>query len=214
MLDSPLLARYISGPMTKTANVPVLTAPKALPGEHPMALLEKENPMSPEFRKLGSRQRAFVLALIELGGRPQEQAAAMAGYTGTPESIRVSASRLAADPRVQAALVQEAQAFAKSSSFHAVATVVQIMGDETASKSVRLQAAARIMALAGMEPGQQINVNHNHGVASGTAEEIARVISLSREIGLDPVKLLGKAGITIDAEYEVVGEKTGLEDLL
>ena len=45
-------------------------------------------------------------------------------------------------------------------------------------------------------------------------ERNQRGIVFPREIGVDPRRLLGRAGVTIDAEFEQVGTSAGLEDLL
>lgn len=178
-------------------------------------LVEPDAKLGPAMKMLSPRARAFVLALVELGGNPQERAAAMAGYGGNKAVREVTASRLAADPRVQAAIVEEAKALARSASLTAIAETIKILtGVTPAAAQVRLNAASRIMTLAGMEPDKNVNVNHMVDVAPSAKQQIAEVIRLSKDVGIDPRKLLGKAGVIVDAEFQVVGDKTGLEDLL
>lgn len=177
-------------------------------------LVPADTNMGPAMRALSPKARAFVLALVELGGRNQREAATRAGYAGSQDSVAVSASRLAADPRVQAALVEEAKALARSASLAAVANTILIMNDESVGKQVRLNAAGRIMALAALEPEKTTNVNHLIEVKPTTKEQIDQVVRMASDVGMDPRKLLGKAGIVLDAEFKVVGTTAGLEDML
>jgi hypothetical protein len=170
--------------------------------------------LSPAMRKLTPRARAFVMAMVELGGRDFAAAAAQAGYTGTTHVRQAMASRLAADPRVQEALVEEAKALARSSSLLATAEMVKMLNDVRVSAKDRLTAMTRIISLAGMDPEKQVHVKHDIEVAPTTREQIDRVIALCRDTGMDPRKLLGRAGVVLDAEFKVVSDRTGLEDLL
>lgn len=164
-----------------------------------------------------------MLALIETGGREFAQAAAIIGHTGTRNSLRVMASRYCADPKVQAALVEEAVALGKSNGLAAVATVIEIMNDPSASKRERLNAAGRIMHISGMDPEQTVNVNHSGMVQVSVTnkDKIDQIVRMAQDAGVDPRKLLGRAGIIVDAEFKEippegmipVGSMQGLEDL-
>lgn len=178
------------------------------------ALVPDDFKLSKGMKALSPKARGFVLALVELGGRDQKIAAERAGYTGTGASLAVTGHRLAADPRVQAVIVEEAQALARASSLAAVAVTVSIMNDEGAGKQVRLNAAGRIMALAALEPEKTSNVNHIIEVKPTTKEQIDQVVRMATDVGMDPRKLLGKAGIILDADFSVVASNDGLEDLL
>lgn len=66
--------------------------------------------MGPAMAALGSdRQRAFVEALAELppGKGLATRAARMAGYAGEADVLKVTASRLMRDPKIQDAIVEE-----------------------------------------------------------------------------------------------------------
>lgn len=193
----------------------IRTLEAAREGETPMdELIVPGTKMSKELRTLTPRARAFVLALVELGGSHMDRAAQVAGYQGDKRSLQVTASRLAADPRVQEALVAEAKALARSSSLLAVAETVTIMTDAGSSKRDRLTAAGRIMALAGLEPEKNVNLHHTVEVTPTTREQIDTIIKLAQDTGMDPRKLLGRAGVVLDAEFTVTNDATGLEDLL
>lgn len=156
-------------------------------------------------RALTPAARRFVVALVELGGKNQTEAAALAGYTGNDKARAVTASRLCSDPRVQEALMEQAKALMKSSALSATATAIQIMEDPMAGAKDRLAAVKLVLSFAGMEQAAQ-TVNHNISVTTG--EQIEQVKRLADELGLDPKKLLGKAGVTIDAEYTEVDTPT------
>jgi phage terminase small subunit len=175
-------------------------------------LIPDDAKLSPRMKALSPRARAFVLAMIELGGANNTRAAAMAGFTGNTNTLAVTASRLAADPRVQEALMEEARGLMQSSSLLAVATVVQLLKNENVKAGFRLQAAKLVLDYAGMQPTQKIEVTHEIGL--NKQQQIQEVINMSKRLGLDPQKLLGAAGVTVDAEFEVVGDTTGIEDLL
>lgn len=179
-----------------------------------MTEIAEDAKLGPAMKALTPKARAFVMALVELGGRNMSGAALTAGFTGTKASLQVTASRMAADTKVQAALVEEAKALARSSSLAAVAETVLIMQDAAAPKQVRLNAASRIMALAALEPEKTMNVNHTVDVGPTSREQIADVIRLARDVGVDPRKLLGKAGVVLDVDFKVVNDRSGLEDLL
>lgn len=179
-----------------------------------MSDLVPEPLLSSEMMALSPKARAFVLSLIEIGGAPQWRAAQMAGYMGTSGSLAVTASRLAADPRVQEALVTHAKAMARASGLMAVAEIVKIASDQSAGKQHRLNAAFKIASLAGLEPDKNVNVKHDITVTPSTAEQIRMVREMAVAVGIDPRRLLGRAGIVVDAEFSVVGDATGLEDIL
>ena len=176
-------------------------------------ILPDESQLGPKMLALSQGARAFVLAMVEIGGTPQSRAAAMAGYKGTKVVLDVTASRLAADPKVQDAILEEATARMKSSALLAVSEIVKVLENTSAtiSPSMKLKAAAMVMHIAGMEPAQEIKVTHN---IQSTQEKIDEVRRLAEEVGIDPRKLLGKAGYVVDAEFKVVQDKTGLEDVL
>ncbi len=187
------------------------------------ALVRPDEDLGPRMKALTPRARAFVLALIETGGREFARAAAIVGHTGTQGSLKVLASRYCADPAVQAALVEEAVAFGKANGLNAVATVIEIMNDPGSSKRDRLNAAGRIMHIAGMDPEETVNVKHTGGieVSVTSQQKIADIVRMARDAGIDPRKLLGRAGIIVDAEFKEIppegmppaSSMQGLEDM-
>lgn len=175
-------------------------------------LLPSDAELGPGMKALSTKARAFVLALVTLGGTNQARAAAMAGYTGSNASLAVTGSRLAADPRVQEAIVEEAEALMRGSALLAVATALEVMQMTDQSGRTRLSAAKMVLDYSGMQPPQKITVTHDIGPTR--AQQIQEVIDTAKRIGLDPKKLLGAAGIEIEGDFTVVGTLEGLEDII
>ena len=176
-------------------------------------LIPDDADLGPAMKALTKRARAFVLALVEIGGSPQSRAAAMAGYSGSKAALEVTGSRLAADARVQEALLEEAKARMKSSSLLATCEVIKVLErPDGVSARDKLAAARLVLEFAGAEPAQQIEVKHE--IKLSDKEKVSQVIELAGRIGLDPTKLLGRAGVVLDAEFTPVPSTAGLEDLL
>lgn len=185
-------------------------------------LLPSDTRLGPAMSALKPKARAFVLALVEMGGGLNEMhvAAQQAGYTGDKPTLYVQAHRLAADPRIQAAILEEARARCKSASLLSVSTMIDILQDPKAKHGIRLQAASRVAAIAGMDPAGSLLIKHDVNVNVTVKEQIQQVKALAKDLGLDPKLLLGKAGVTIEGEFEEVtgpadpGSTEGLEDIL
>ena len=182
----------------------------------PLGQLAMNMEPSEAMNSLTPTARSFVLALIEQGGKNLARAARMAGYNGNDNSLNAIGSRLCADPRVQRALADVAMGIASASSITAVNALVKMVEDESGKTSdkTKLTAVAKIISIIGLEPDKSVNMKHTIAVEPSSKDQIAEIIRMSREIGVDPRRLLGRAGVTIDAEFEQVGTSAGLEDLL
>src|SRR5262245_10298217 len=74
-----------------------------------MATASSKRSLGPAMLALNERQRAFVAAFIELGGKSATMAARCAGYLfASEQSLRVQAHKLAHDPKIIAAIEEEA----------------------------------------------------------------------------------------------------------
>ena len=181
------------------------------------ALVPKDTKLGPAMATLTPNARAFVIALIEMGGAINEMHLAVerAGYRCESKAAAyVQAHRLAADPRIQAAILEEARGRCKSASLLSISAMIEIIQDKTVKPSTRLQAASRIAAIAGMDPATQMLIKTTSEVTVTVREQISQVRQLAKELGLDPKVLLGKAGVTLEGEFEELGSTKGLEDLL
>ena len=179
----------------------------------PLGVLAKGMEPSAAFLSLTPNARAFVLALIESGGENMTRAALQAGYKGTNAVVATTASRLCADPRIQVALTEVAMGLAKSSSLLAVTQLLKMI-ENSQSEKTKLTAITKLINLIGLEPEKTVNLKHTIEVEPTTKERVDEIVRMAKEVGIDPRKLLGKAGVIVDAEFAEVGTSAGLEDLL
>ena len=169
---------------------------------------------SEAFAGLTPQARSFVLALIEGGGGNLTRAAMQAGYTGTNGSLQTHASRLASDPRVQKSLFDISMGLARSSSLLAITELIKMIEDPLLKARDKLAAISKLVSLIGMEPDKNVNLRHTIEVKPTSKEQVDAIVTMSKELGLDPRKLLGKAGVIVDAEFTEIGTSAGIEDLL
>lgn len=180
----------------------------------------------PAMRRLNPRQREFVMVLLETGTSNMTKAAKLAGYTGTQDSLYVTASRLAHDPKIQEAIREEAGRRLNTGGIMAVSRLLTI-AENTTDEKTALKAIEMVMNRTGLHAVSEhkVQVDHTNG---DPVEQIKRVQHLALTLGLDPVKLLGTAGVTmiedktepvdvIDGEFEEAEPAAsfdGLEDIL
>ena len=160
-----------------------------------------ETKLGPAMTALSEMQRRFVLALLEDGSANHTRAAANAGYEGGNGGQRVAGHRLAHDPRVQAAIQEEAKSRIGAGAILASSVLQEIAENRTYSAGDRIKAALAILNRSGLHEKTEHKV-----VVEDTRDQaalVAEVKSFAAQLGLDPRKLLGQAGI-IDAEFEVI----------
>jgi phage terminase small subunit len=146
----------------------------------------------PAMSALNARQRAFVIALVEHPGLTQARAAEMAGYSASSDGLlRKTGCVLAGSPAVQAAIREEAGKRLHAASLIAAGVVVDVMTDESASRTDKLRAAAMVLDRTGFAAAQNINVNKTVTDQSGAAI-LSRIRALAEKHGLDPQALLGR----------------------
>lgn len=162
--------------------------------------------------KLLPRQRAFVRAALDTGRANNTLHARMAGYCGTDETLRVTGYRLAHDPDIQAAIIEEAKKRLSSSAAMAVSVLVQLAETAPEAKD-RLKAIDMILNRVGMHAKTEHTVNVEHGTSKDTIEAIH---ALAKKLGVDVVPLLGHSAPAeakearpdvIDAEYEEIEDE-------
>lgn len=181
----------------------------------------------PAMQKLNERQRLFVLNLMEFGDDNFTRAARAAGYTDTGDpkttAIRLQAHKLAHDPRIQEAMLEEAKRRLQGGLILAVSTLVTHV--RSADPKVALKAAEMLMNRGGIHALSEHKVNVEHTL---NEEEMVKSIEMmAQKMGIDPSSLLGDAGVkqlppprqvpidVIDAEFEEVGiNLEGLDDVL
>jgi phage terminase small subunit len=162
-----------------------------------------ESKMGPALRALNERQRAFVCAMVELGGSNNTEAARRAGYMGDRRALAVTAHRLMHDEDVMAAIQEEASRQLRSGQLKAVAALQMII-DKGEKDSDRLKAIEMLMNRTGMHATSEhkvVNVNHS----KTDAELIKRLRLLAKEAGLDASGLLYQIGY-IEGEFVEINQ--------
>lgn len=176
-------------------------------------------------RSLNERQRRFVDYLLESGTSNISRAARAAGYSGNDNTIYVTASRLAHDPKIQAAIREESGRRLNTGSIMAVSRLLSI-AESSIDQKTALRAIEMILNRTGLHATSEHKVDVTHRTGE-EADMVKRVGQLATALGLDPSKLLGNIGydmplekpkVVIDGEFEEVVEEpssfAGLEDVL
>ncbi|MDR3562058.1 MAG: hypothetical protein P4N59_11570 [Negativicutes bacterium] len=172
---------------------------------------------------LSPSARRFVIAMLEFPSASQAKAAGMAGFSGSPENLSSTGWRLAHDPKVQAAIQEEARKRMGAATILAVSKLVELV-DQSTDKKVQLRAIEMLLNRTGFNAITEHNINVNN-VPSDDEGKIKRIELLCSTLGIDAQKLLGAAASTvttlekqaIEAEWEEVQThpgSEGLEDLL
>lgn len=184
--------------------------------------LPAEAALGPAMRNLPTdRQRLFVVAMLETGGRNISDAARLAGYADNGNgTIRVLASRLSHDEKILAAMSEESTRRLQSGQILAVSTVLSIMDNGAAKDSDRLKAAEMLMNRTGMHATSEHKVT-TQDISRTDDEVMERIKFLAKNLGLDPKALAREHGIVIDvtptplieAPQEPDSCYDGLEDL-
>ncbi len=181
----------------------------------PMLIEVDAGQFGPHMAVLTEKQRGFVYALVELGGNATEACLA-AGYGADSETKeqRLNAARtrgyqLAHDPRVLAAIKEEAEKRLHSGMLIAASALIE-MAQDPACKD-RYKAAASLLDRGGLNVvhKQEVVVTHTQS----DREVIARITEICGRLGLDADKIIGLSE-PVDAEFTVLPAPTGLEDML
>jgi hypothetical protein len=173
-----------------------------------------EGHLGPAMEALPPRMRQYVFAVIQTGCS-QAKAAELAGYAGGPATWKSKGWLLAHDSRVQAAMHEEAQKLIRSTAVMAINVIAEIASDRKGDAKDRLKAAVELLNRSGLHAHTEHKIVVDRPLSGD--EEIARVRKFCAELGLDAAQLLGRAGVVVDAEFEVVSpaySTAGLEDLL
>ena len=172
----------------------------------------------PRMRALTEKQRAFVLALLEIpigknGKGNHTEAARMAGYSGeSVQSLRVQAYRLAHDENIQAAIKEVALGTMSSEAINLVGVLLQIAyGELPATASEKMKAIAMVFNRTGIPETTQHFVKVEHNINNDDALE--RLYRFSKILGIDPKTVLGTMGLeVVEGEFRETGDdvlKTG-----
>jgi hypothetical protein len=145
-------------------------------------------------QQLDQRQRAFVVAYSNSGGKNATQAAVEAGYGPSRNYAHKVGSNLLRDPRVKAALIEFAQAELTAMLPRTKEVVGEIL--ETGDNKEKLKAVGMIWGRGGLHE----IVEHQHLVKLSKDETIRQIKELCAYLKLDAKTMLGRV---VDAEYSV-----------
>lgn len=158
--------------------------------------LPPHNEWGPAVKALTEKQRLWLFRYIDNGGK-KAAAAIDAGYP--KEWANDTGSKLSRNPSILAAIKEVAESRIRGSAVTAIDVMIQIMNDPTHKD--RFRAAIEVANRSGMIVATQHEVKVTTQDDSST---IQRIAILARQLGMDPVKLLGSAGVQgeiIDAEF-------------
>jgi phage terminase small subunit len=197
---TPKFARVLAGKSAsqKTTAVTLLTTE----GKEQII----EDSFGPAMLALTPKQRAFVLARTLSAGDNATQAAAAAGYEGDRDTLNVTASRLSKHPAVQAAIHEEAERRLFGAKLLATGVLLDIMGDVNQRTADRLKAVSMVLNRTGLSEKTEHHVVVEH--TRSQEEMIGEIAELAKRLGMDPGRVLGSVGVTIDVE-----PISGLEDV-
>lgn len=168
--------------------------------------------LGPAMMKLTIKQRRFVIAVLQNSKFNNSEAARMAGYSCENErSFGVIACRLIHNPRIQAAIKELAENEIRSAAVVAMRGLIDIARNPTHKK--HFDACRDILDRADVllpEHKQTIRVEDNRT----DAVVIENVRRLALELGIDPQRVLGKAGVIEGQFVEVRSAPTeeGIDD--
>jgi phage terminase small subunit len=156
---------------------------------------------------LSPRMRAFVLAVLDQRKRSNTAAARRAGYGGeSAGAMRVTGHRLAHDPRVIAALHEEAGKRMETAAHIAASVVVGVMTRKDAKDRDVLKAAGMILDRTGFGAAQTINVNKTVTRKVDVSAAAGKIAEFRRRFPEQFAKLLGgePAAPVVDAEFSEI----------
>jgi phage terminase small subunit len=179
----------------------------------PFFMMPVEPNMGPAMLALTENQRAFVVAMLETGAVDASRAATIAGFGNTEGSRWQAGWRLSHNPKVLAAIREEADKRLRSGAILGASVLVEIAGN-TLHKD-RFKAAVELLNRAGLIVTTEHKVIVEDDRRDRAMVEQA-VVALAKRLNIDPALLLGVRASVIDGQFEEVPAMSseGIEDLL
>lgn len=157
----------------------------------------------PAMLALTERQQRFVLACLMTGRDNNAEHARMAGYIGTPATIAVTGFRVAHDPKVLAAMLEEATKRMHSGVLLATSRLMHLAANAKEEKD-QLKAISMILNRAGLHEKTEHKLTVKH--ETNEAEMLKQIERMAEFLGVDPKKLTGNVAI-LDGEFKVIEPK-------
>jgi len=187
-------------------------AKRNVPARYTDEALTADADLGPAMRALSLRQRAFVMAMFDLGDHPSHaDCARAAGYTGEAHYISMQGHRMAHSDKIQAAIREEADRRCTS----LLPLAHRRMADQILDPKAKDHFAAvkHAQALSGMSP-KQVHVVEHINDRGAMIREIEGTMKLLQAMGVK-IELEALVPVNaIEAQFEEIGSDSGLEDLL
>jgi phage terminase small subunit len=144
--------------------------------------------MRPPKTTLSEQQQRFVNALVA-GAPNHTEAARLAGYTGAPHVLHVTAHNLLKLPKVQRAILEMVSAEGTAASPAAMRNLIAVATDKTHKQTTR--AAIALLGMQGIAPLQRTEKRVEHRVEAGSAvERLRQLISQLQQLPMSNVAKL------------------------
>lgn len=164
--------------------------------------------LGPKMKAINARQRKFVEAVLMQGNRNYTAAYKVAYPDAQSQNAaRVSAHRLSHDEKILAALKEETERRMQASVAMAAEVLLAIAEDPTHKD--RLKAATAILNRSGMH--ESVEHKFTHDVSTDAKSLLARFSVLAGTLGVDPVAILGRAGVALPKPEVIEGEYTEVD---
>lgn len=162
----------------------------------------------PAMLALTPRQQAFVVACFMTGQENNALHARMAGYQGTPATLATTGHRIAHDPAVLAAMLEEATKKMHSGVVMATGRLIHLAGNAKEEKD-QLKAIGMILNRAGLHEKTEHKLTVKR--ESSEAEMLQSIEKMAAFLGIDPKKLTGNVKI-IEGEFTAVEAPKQIEE--
>ena len=172
----------------KRPQPPPISLEERRPVGHPVTPLIRidDEGLGPAMAALPPAQRAFVAAKVRLG-MSNSDAAEAAGYSAhSPRCLSVVGCRLAAQTRIQSAILEEGQRLMRSEGPRSIMVLVQIRDDKSLAAKDRMKAATELLDRSGFHAMTEHHVSVEHSLSD--AEKDRRMLALCAELGLAPAE--------------------------
>lgn len=162
----------------------------------------------PAMRALNERQRLFVMAMIEVPGCTNADAARRAGYSDVAEGAKVRGFYLAHSPAVQDAIREEASKRLSAASLTAAGVLMKLLTDDEIEPKDRIKAAGMLLDRSGFGASQTINVNKTVTRKMDVSAAAQKIAEFRQRFPEQFAKLLGgePAAPVIEGEFSEVAK--------
>jgi len=180
-------------------------------------MIPPETQWGPAMKALpGDAWRAFVMAMVNTGGKNHTECLRLAGYEGDKDYLKVRAHLIVHDPRTQAAIQEVGRSRFRSLTLDATLVLAEAM---TAQKAIvtkdgvdgyepdwttRVKAANSVLDRGGLHA-----LSEHHVTVTKTLsreEKIMEIAKLAKMLGKDPKDLLGNMADAIEGDFETIKE--------